>query len=465
MEGLGIREIPLQAVHAHKEWRLEAEFYVKESLIVGNYKTGLEIIPFVQYGTSDELNEEAIGYPVLRLNEFDAMFTGEPAKHCALLDYETFDNLKIRKGDVLVCRTNGNPALVGRAAVAMEDKDMAFASYLFRARPNAELISPEVLCVFMNSKAGRLEIERHSIRSNQVNFSPDKLRQIKIPVFSDKFKKAVEKLVSRSFDCTIADKLGYQKAQQILLHELCLDTWLPPDPLAYEVRAKEINNIKRLDAEYYQPKYKALIRQIGEKANRIRYVEEFAEFCERGVQPKYFDDETLHVVTSQHILENGLDYDNFNHTKAEFWDHNDFKSARIYHGDILTYTTGANVGRTTVFLNDERALASNHVNLLRLKEENSIYVAVVMNSMIGRWQTRMWGTGSAQVELYPGDIKKFAIPFIGSAMVQVIADKIVNAYKARRDARTMLELAKQSVEIAIEKNEEAAFKYLIESKL
>ena len=118
------------------------------------------------------------------------------------------------------------------------------------------------------------------------------------------------------------------------------------------------------------------------------------------------------------------------------------------------------MGRTAVYLADERALASNHVNLLRLREENPVYVAAAMNSMVGRWQTRMLVTGSAQVELYPGDIRSFLIPFVDAKTEAAIVSAVERAHAARREALVLLERAKRAVEVAIEQNESAALHLL-----
>jgi restriction endonuclease S subunit len=103
---------------------------------------------------------------------------------------------------------------------------------------------------------------------------------------------------------------------------------------------------------------------------------------------------------------------------------------------------------------NERALASNHVHILRPREESPIYVGVVLNSIIGRLQTRRLVTGSAQVELYPGDIDKFIIPFVDIRKQEQISNLIEESYRARREAKTLLEEAKKKVEEIIEKGQD-----------
>ncbi|MCW8966729.1 MAG: hypothetical protein OQK82_08615, partial [Candidatus Pacearchaeota archaeon] len=105
-----------------------------------------------------------------------------------------------------------------------------------------------------------------------------------------------------------------------------------------------------------------------------------------------------------------MDYGNFEKTLPNFWSVN--PNSQVKKSDILIYTTGANIGRTNVYYSEEKALASNHVNILRLPSENPYYVGFVLNNKVGRMQTDKFSTGSAQAELYPKDIEKFLIPFV-----------------------------------------------------
>lgn len=122
----------------------------------------------------------------------------------------------------------------------------------------------------------------------------------------------------------------------------------------------------------------------------------------------------------------------------------------------MIYTTGANIGRTNVYLNDEKALASNHVNILRLKEENQVYVGFVINSLIGRLQTEKLSAGSAQAELYPKDIGNFIIPFIAEDKQQEVINQYILSLDQQNKSKQLLEIAKTVVERAIEQNEERA---------
>ncbi len=290
--------------------------------------------------------------------------------------------------------------------------------------------------------------------------SGENLRTLPIHVASPAFQDALTEFFKKAELAQASSGDLYARAESCLLGALKLSDWQPPLPLAYTSTCSTAFAAGRLDAEHFQPRYDALLTHLRDHAPRLGTVRDFSVLCDRGEQPKYFEDGSLAVVNSRHILESGLDYDNFERTDAALWNHPAFASAHILRGDILTYTTGAKIGRTAVYLSDERALASNHVNILRLREENSVYVAVALNSLIGRMQTRRDCTGSAQVELYPSDIARFTVPFVDEEVQKQIVSDVEASHISRRRAKYLLSAARRAVEAAIEEGEDAGLSIL-----
>jgi restriction endonuclease S subunit len=138
-------------------------------------------------------------------------------------------------------------------------------------------------------------------------------------------------------------------------------------------------------------------------------------------------------------------------TKREYW--NIQEESRVFKNDILIYTTGANIGRTNIYLRSEKALASNHTNILRVKDENPVYVGFVLNSIIGRLQTEKMKTGSAQAEIYPSSFKQFIIPFIKKKKQAEIEKLYIQSFEYERKSKALVEISKRATEIAIELNE------------
>ena len=175
-----------------------------------------------------------------------------------------------------------------------------------------------------------------------------------------------------------------------------------------------------------------------------------ATFNFRGLQPQYVDDGTVAVVTSQHLGPHHLAYGHLERTSEEAY--TTASRARVRRGDVLVYTTGAYVGRTNVFLSDIKALASNHVNIIRLKPEyDPAYVALFLNSFPGLLQTEKHAAGSAQAELYPSGLAKFIIPLLQTETMQQIGDRVRKSYQIMTEAKGLLENARRTVEELVEK--------------
>ena len=127
----------------------------------------------------------------------------------------------------------------------------------------------------------------------------------------------------------------------------------------------------------------------------------------------YVQEGQVDVVTSRHLGARHIDYRGLQSTSNELFSM--AAEAHVRRDDLLVYTTGAYVGRTNVYLSDHPALASNHVNILRLTSViDAAYVALVLQSAVGQLQTQKHSRGSAQAELYPVDIDGFVVPLLGA---------------------------------------------------
>lgn len=433
--------------------RLEAEYYNKPSLINKNFIKGEKIIDYVQYGTSEDLNEEFNGYPVLRLNEFDGSFIGAPSKYCNKISNGVFYKLLLKKGDILVCRTNGNPKLVGKSALVMEDANIAFASYLFRVRPKPSVINSTTLSVYLNSRIGRREIERNLMVSNQANFSPAKFRDIKVPLFPAEFQVIIDKIVANAYHNHKRSKLLYSQAESLLLEELGIkDIGLSHEP-CYEVNSADTINYNRIDAEYYQPKYERVIEAIKKHDHK-----EFWKiaFVDKTANPPYSKQKEIPIITQKHLGYYQIDEEflvdpETEYTTAQFT--KQYSKYVLQKEDILLYSVGAYIGKANIFNLDIKAVSGSFLTIIRIDKTiiNPYYLLAVLNSLTGISQSKRHSKATAQQYLYPADIRKFVIPILKKTIQEEIGQFIVDANYACRQAKELLEEAKKKVEEMIEK--------------
>ncbi|MDU9050601.1 MAG: restriction endonuclease subunit S [Candidatus Electrothrix sp. Rat3] len=370
-------------------------------------------------------------------------------------EYKKLSRYQLIPGDTLI--TLKGKGSIGKIGYVTEKKPAIFSRDIGILRPKG--IDPCYLNLFILCKYGKLLVDRGETGgTGQSTLTISYLKSIPVPRFG--IEENIGRFLSKTEQLNDASSQAYEEAQTLLFSELGLTDWQPKHRLSFVKNYSETEQAGRLDAEHFQPKYDELIEAITTNSFYSKNISEIQTHNARGLQPKYAVDGELDVITSKHILEHDLNYDGFEKTCESNWKKQ--KKARIQKGDILTYTTGANIGRTACYSISKPALASNHVNILRIRNENPEYVAFVMNSLIGRLQTERLSAGSAQAELYPKDIEKYLIPFTEEKIQQEIVALIEKTRSLKAQSKHLLECAKRAVEIAIEQDEQTAMDWLEE---
>ena len=449
-KGLEIDEVMLKTAMSHDSFRLEAEFY---TAIKHSFKSvpGEKAIIFSQYGTSDELNEQDRGYPVLRLNEFDAAFIGHPAKYCDLSSSE-FAELQLKDGDVLICRTNGNPKLVGKSAIVPIDSQYAFASYLFRVRPNLEIINSETLVAYLNCQAGRREIERFAMRGNQANFSPAKFKQIQIPILGEKINAAVQSLTRSAFTANEQSKEYYRNAEYQLLSGLGLADWTPNGETISVKKFSDFITAGRFDAEYFQPNYEDIFLKINayqggtlaaSDALVAGLVNEPIETPERYVE----------------LADIGSNGEITGCVSAVFGSLPSRARQRIKTGQVIVSSVEGSLDKCALVTGEyDNALCSTGFHRFHSKAINPETLLLLFKSWPIRQLMKRGCSGTILSAISPGELSHVPLPLVDAETQQDLAAKVQSSFEFRVKSKRLLDLAKRVVEVAIEQGEEKAMR-------
>lgn len=448
LEGLEVSEVNISLINREK--RINSEYFLKEYITEDNYLAKHNVVSIGEYAF---ITDGQHGYHEIDNNSNIHLLTAKNAKNWfANLDgadplaqwVDDYNRRSSLQNNDIILSTRGS---IGYAAIvkadvlpANIDQDVARINII----KQNELI-PEFTITYLNSKYGQNWMFRNQTGMVQQGLSLEKVREMPIPLLPIGFQQNVAKIVQKSYVCFNESNNRYLEAEKSLLKELGLLDWQPNNDNTSIKHFIDFLSSGRLDAEYYQPKYDELEAILKKSSHKT--IAELQVYNMRGVQPDYVENGEISVVNSKHILEDGLDYDNFEHTTTGFL--NNHERARIGYGDVLIYTTGANIGRAQVYLKEEPAVASNHVNILRVQGVNPVYLAIVLNSQVGRMQTEKLCTGSAQAELYPTDIEKFIVPILPDKTQQTISDYVQKSFSLRQQAKQLLEDAKLKVETAI----------------
>lgn len=430
--------------------RLDAEFWqpaflAKENAIrAGNY-TGLgALVSTFKKGIFYILAREyaAQGIPFYRSSNVGSVLHKEnglvfitPEKHKS--EYKT----ALETGDLMMVKTGRSGASV------VLDKQCNVSQDVIAVKVHRDRVNPYYLALYLNTSFGSSEMNRWFQGQVQPHLSLDDARRILVALLPEDVQEKCEAQVKESARLRTESTNAYQQAHELLESELGLGKLAFQKPVGYVAQFSDLEASRRSDAQHYQPRFNQLIDHIA--ALPSKRVRDIRILNRRGLQPIYLKNGDVDVVNSQHLGPKHIDYDGLEKTSAKSFAST--PEAHIQKDDLLIYTTGAYIGRTNVYLSDAKAMASNHVNILRLQSGiDAAYMALVFQSIVGQFQTQQHARGSAQAELYPSDIDRFVVPLLDIDNQTAIGNLVRESLVKQRQSRQLLEQAKTRVEQLIE---------------
>ncbi len=431
--------------------RFEAEFY-RPKYILNKYehkewRSIGSILNFSQYGLGLSLNEEGIGYPVFRLNEIEDGFLTYPKKFVDI-DKHQFEEYKLKRDDILFCRTNGNFYLVGRAGILKEDLDAVFASYLVRIRPNNSYILPEFLNIYLNSSVGKLNIRRRAMQSNQTNVSAAQLKKVPIPIFEKKFQIKIKENFEISSKKLTQAKNIYAEAEKMFYESLGLNNWTAKDNLYYVEGYQNIFKKKRMDAEHFHPKFKEMFDKISSNI-KFDKIKKLAKF-KKGIEPgsSNYVDVGAPFFRVSNLTKFGLQENNIIFIKDEMY--NDLK--KDYNpkkGEMLLSKDGT--PGIAFYLKDsiEGVISGGLLRLQSIRDILPYYLEVVLNSKVVQYQMERDSGGSIIKHWKPDEVSNTLIPRIGSKLENKISGLIMKSHDLRNESRDITNYLIDATDYAI----------------
>ena len=163
------------------------------------------------------MNEERIGHPIYRMNELHNMLCDLEANKYADISLLELKEFELKNRDVLFNRTNSFD-FVGRTGIHYQNDRIkrTFASYLVHFIPNENIVLPEYLTAFLNTKYGITNIKRRARPSiNQTNVNPEEVKEIEIPILPMSLQIIIRKLFDEANSKRISAQSLYQGFQYL----------------------------------------------------------------------------------------------------------------------------------------------------------------------------------------------------------------------------------------------------------
>ncbi|NPV10604.1 MAG: hypothetical protein HPY57_02280 [Ignavibacteria bacterium] len=446
--------------------RLDAEYYdplfnnLKKLDVFEKKK--LSAISDIAYGTTPPggiFQEE--GIPFIRSQNFILGMVNEP--EIVFCDYGFHkSNIKssIKSGDILFAAVGGT---IGQVAIVQSSiKEGNINQNIARVRLLDPIFNPYYVGLFFMSKYGQLEIFRFVTGNAQAYLNSFQIGSFKVPIISKEAQAKIGALFQKIEDLVISSNSLYSQAENLLSEELGLKDFKPQYKKTYTANLSDAFSSHRIDAEYFQPAYEEVIEKLKENNIELKPLREFIISIQKGIE---VGSENYQEEGKPFIRVSNLSINGFTDRDQKYLSEELYRQLRETYepkqGDFLL-TKDATPGIAYVVQEDIEGLISSGILKLQIDENkiNKEYLALCINSLIGKMQIERNGGGSVIIHWKSEQVKRLQIPLLPPKIQQEIASLVQQSHEARRKAKELLEIAKRAVEIAIEKNEEEALEYI-----
>ena len=460
MDGLEAVEIRSSDVMKDNDsLRLDSEFFKKDFYLVqdaiqkhSHEKLG-ELTTWITQGPNPIFIED--GIPSLNgRNIAGGKVEFDNSNHISEEEYQSLARFQVKENDVLL--TLKGKGSVGKIGFVFDAKQGIFSRDIGLIRVNPNKIESAYLHVFLNSKYGKLLIERGETGgTGQTTLTTSYLKKLQIPRLTIETK--IGEMLHLCERLYASSQTIYEEAENVLLEHLGLKDWQPSEAgVSVKSFADSFGTSARLDAEHYQPKYDELLGKLGSLesvslGNLVSIKKSFEPGSEAYHVPFIrIADLTKFGITSPdiHVSENVID--NLEALKLK--------------KDTVLLTKDGSIGIAYKVPEDLNAVTSGGILHLTVRNQKVLpdYLALVLNSVVTKLQAERDAGGSIIQHWKPSEIAEVLIPILDEDVQEKIVENVHKSFDAREKSERLLEAAKRGVELAIEESETAALAWIEE---
>lgn len=462
MEGLEISDLKLSKLE--NELTIGAEFYSKQFInVVSKIKNSnisfdtlnniTDLITDGDHGTT-KYQDKGILYLLSESIKEGYIDLSVGTRYISEKLNDSLKRSELKKGDVVVTKTG---VYFGKSAVIPNEIKVANTSaHVAKITPKKN-INSYYLSTFLNSSFGYSQLRRRGIKVSRPEIKLIEFKDILISIPSNNFQHEIEKIILNGQKILYNSKKVYREAENLLLKKIGLENFTPStEGINIKTFSNSFATTGRLDAEYYQPKYEDYEQLI--KKDKYSYIKD--EYIHINKKSKKEEDGYNYIEISDVNVGDGSSVSNY--IKTEELPAN--AKILIKKGDLLISNVRPYRGAVTI-VNSEfnNLIVSSAFTVLR-RNVKSIYNVEVLKVLLRTDLYKDWllkfNVGTSYPVIKDYDVLNIPIPYINENKQKEIAALVEESFALKKQSEHLLETAKRAVEIAIEKNEEAALLYI-----
>ena len=378
----------------------------------------------------------------------------ENVKYISKHSYEYLSKSKIYGGELLINKI-GSP---GRTYLMPNlNIPVSLGMNLFMLRMKKDSIFKEsFLWIFFNTEIGKNIIKRKINGTVPMTIDKIAIKSLYIPIFSKNFYDKIDFIVNLIARIKNNYREVYKQAEKLLIDELNIKI-IDNNNVNTKFFNNSFGNSGRLHAEYYLPKYEDLQKNIykyPKKGNICSII----TLRDKNITPK--DNKKYKYIELANIDNIGNVID----CTEDFGANLPTRARRIVHtGDVIISSIEGSLNKCAVITEEfDGAFCSTGFFVIKSGIFTAETLLVLFKSEVLQNLMKKGCSGTILTAISKEEFEKICIPILNDNIQQKITCYIKQSKLLYNQSKLLLEVAKKSVEIAIEQNEDSALKYLEE---
>lgn len=337
-----------------------------------------------------------------------------------------------------------------RNAVSLIDEERNLVCSSGFAVLKSEKVEPEYLFVYLKSKPIIKLLDRLTTASMYPAVTIEDILDTKIYLGDKNFRENVKVKVLELKNELSKSKEFYSQAENLLLEELGLKDFNEKAGLWSIVNLSETRRARRIDAEYFQPKYEILESRIKKYSHKL--LDDVLKNVSAKFDPTKQPDQLFKYVELSNINASIGLIDGFSEMLGK---ETPSRAKRILkNGDVLVSSVEGSLEKVAlVHKEQENFLASTGFFQFRSKEILPEVLLILAKSIIFSWQLEKRCAGTILTAVLKESIKDILVPILSKPIQQKISELVQKSHESRKKAKELLEEAKIKVEELIENNQ------------
>mgnify|MGYP002648078563 FL=1 len=465
MDGLECSEVMISQVRQYAPFRIDSHFYEKQyeklKLTLSHFRSASlkELVKKpIQTGHTPSMAVSSYYGGSIALIKTDNLHDNSIST--VFSDYLTVEGnavisrTELAEKDIITTIIGATEHVIARSAiVTLEYLPSNINQNIVQIRINCEKIAPEFVNIYLNTKYGKGYLVFLSRQTEQYNLNCREIEMVPIPLLSDNFQKEIVRVVLDAQKYQNNSRMQYKNAESILSELIDIHTSLQNQP-NFSVRkiSKSFVQTGRLDAEYYQSKYEAIVKKLNTRETVLSLCNLHDKNYNPDAKQTYQYIELADVGQSGDISDVDIQYGSDLPTRAR---------RIVKSGQVIVPSVEGSL-QSCALITDEYdgVLCSTGFYVLDSDCINSETLLVLFKSEPIQALMKQRCSGTILTAISKDELLSMPLPMIDDDIQEKIAAKVQESFALRKQSKQLLEYAKQAVEMAIEQGEDVALAWL-----